>query len=235
MRTATVLPPYESVSKCEDGLLWQIENVGIAVVDAIPLRMDIDKIAQQRHRLLEGGFLEADGAPGVKLRTENVGREGDGASGVLFLREAEEVCSEADLRLHFLLAVTVVVVRNHGDDHALLIASADLEGLAVVVKLVGVAPAHAVAALARGGFRRARQAERGFFHADQMRSQNYAAGVAGPVSDVESGIVFRQVGVAGVAENRFDEIEIAHQAAGSEKARLHGARRIGACGRADGG
>src|SRR6202034_3951778 len=133
-----LLPPYEAVAKCEDRILRQVENVPIPAIDTIPFRMVLNEVAQKPHRLLERSFLEADGASGVEFRTENVGREGDGTSRVLFLREAEEACGVADLRLHFFLAVAVVVVRNHGDDHALLIASTDFERLAIVVQLVGV-------------------------------------------------------------------------------------------------
>ena len=92
-------------------------------------------------------------------------------------------------------------------------------------------PAHAVAALAIRGIVHMRQAERGFLHADQMRSEDHAAGVAGPVGHVESRIIFREMRVAAVAEDPFDEIEIAHQAAGSEEARLHGSRRVASGGR----
>jgi hypothetical protein len=38
---------------------------------------------------------------------------------------------------------------------------------------------------------------------------------------VERGIVLRQIGVAPIAENPFDEIEVAHQAAGREEPQLH--------------
>ncbi len=98
---------------------------------------------------------------------------------------------------------------------------ADLEGRAVVVELVRIAPAHAVAALAFGGPVEVRQAEASFFDSDEMRREDHAAGVAGPVGDVERGVVFGQMRIAAVAEDRFDEIEIADQAAGSEEADLH--------------
>ncbi len=68
-------------------------------------------------------LLQADGAVGVEFLPENVGGESDGAAGVLFLAEAEEIGGEADLRLHFLLAVAVVVVRDDGDHHAALVAA----------------------------------------------------------------------------------------------------------------
>ena len=46
-------------------------------------------------------------------------------------------------------------------------------------------------------------------HAGQMRSEDDAAGVAGPVLDVEAGVVLRQVRIAAVAEDALDEIQVA--------------------------
>ena len=132
---------------------------------------------------------------------ENVGGKGDGPAGMFLFGEAEQIGGVADLRFYFLLAVAVVVVRDDGDHHAAMVARADLEGLAVVVDLVGIAPAHAVAFLPGGGLGHMRQAERGFIHTDQVRRQDHAAGVAGPVRDVESGVVFGQVRIAGIAED----------------------------------
>ena len=173
------------------------------------------------HGLLEGNFFQTDGAVGVEVLAENVGGESDCAAGVLFLGEPEEIGGKADLRFHFLFAVAVIIVREDGDHHAAMIAGADFEGRAFVVEIFRIAPAHAVAALALGGLIEMRQAERGFLHADKMRRENHAAGVAGPVGDVESGVVFGQMRIAAIAEDRFDEIEIADEAAGREEARLH--------------
>ena len=66
-----------------------------------------------------------------------------------------------------------------------------------------------------------RQADVLLLHSDEMRGQNHAAGVSGPVLDVERGVVFREVGVASVAEDAFDEIQIAHQAGWGEEADFH--------------
>ncbi len=54
-----------------------------------------------------------------------------------------------------------------------------------------------------------------------MGGEEDAARVAGPVLGVEPGVVLRQKRVAGVAENRLDEVEVAHQARGGEETHLH--------------
>ena len=63
-------------------------------------------------------------------------REGDGSTGVLLLGISEEVRGVAELGLHLLLAVAVVVIRDEGDDDPALVAAGDLECAAVVVELV---------------------------------------------------------------------------------------------------
>ena len=54
-----------------------------------------------------------------------------------------------------------------------------------------------------------------------MRGEDHAPGVTAPVLGIEGGIVFRQVRVAGVAEDRLHEVEIADHAAGDKKPDLH--------------
>ena len=46
-----------------------------------------------------------------------------------------------------------------------------------------------------------------------MRREDHATAVASPAVDVERSVVIRNVGIARVAEDGFDEIEIADQAA----------------------
>ena len=152
---------------------------------------------------------------------------------MLLLGEPEEIRGVADLRLHFLFAVAVIIVREDGDHDAAMIPGAELESGAFVIKLVRTGPAHTVAPLAVRGVVHMRQTQRGFLHADEMRGEDHAAGVAGPVGHVESRVVFREMRIAAIAEDTFDEIEIADQAAGSEEARFHGSWRVGSGGGAN--
>src|SRR5688572_21807833 len=99
---------------------------------------------------------------------------------MLLLTRAVEVCGVADLGFYLLLAIAVVVVRDHGDDHAALVAAGDLERVAAVVALVRVAVAHAVADLTRRRLVRVRQPELQLRQAYQMGREDHAAGVAGP-------------------------------------------------------
>ena len=158
-------------------------------------------------------------AAGVEILPQHVRGKRDRAAGVLFLAEAVQIRGEADLRLHFLLAIAVIVVGDDRDHHAALVAARHLERAAAVVDFAGIAPAHAVAPLALGGVFVVRQAQSFFLMPDEMRRQNHAAGVAGPVHHVERGIVFRQIRIAAVAENAFHEIQIADQAGRREETR----------------
>ena len=72
------------------------------------------------------------------------------------------------------------------------------------------------------------KAEVFLLQAGQVRRKDDAAGMAGPVQDVQRGVVFGQIGIAAIAEDAFDEIQIADQASGREEARLHGLLRVGA-------
>ena len=54
-----------------------------------------------------------------------------------------------------------------------------------------------------------------------MRRENDAARMAGPMFHVEAGVVLRQIGVAAVAENAFDEIKIADEIARREETNFH--------------
>ena len=189
----------------------QIDRVTLRLSDkAVGIALDdvVERIRITRRQV--GVFL-----------TFVVAREDERAAGVLFLGETVEIGRVADLRLHFLLAVAEVVVGDQRDDHTARVAGAELEGVAAVVELALALVAHAVAALPLGRGIPLRESEQMLGHADEMRREDHAAGVAGPTVRVERGVVFGQVRVAAVAEDRFDEIEIGNQRTGDEEARFH--------------
>ena len=159
----------------------------------------------------------------AELAAQVVAREGDRAAGVLLLHAAEEVGRVADLGLDLLLAVAVVVVRDDGDDDAALVAGHELEGLAVVVELALLAPAHAVAPPALVGLLPRGQPQLLLGQGGQVRGQDDAAGVPGPGLRRQGGVVLRQVGVAPVAEDALDEVQVGHEPSGGDEADLHGA------------
>ena len=66
-----------------------------------------------------------------------------------------------------------------------------------------------------------REAEFPLGQAIQMRREDDAAGMTGPVFRIERGIIFRQVRIACVAKDAFDEVEICHQRTRNEKTRFH--------------
>ncbi len=166
------------------------------------------------------GVLGAGGADHVLL-AEVVAGEHQRAAGVLLLGVAEQVRRVADLGLDFLLAVAEVVVGDHRDDHATGVAGAHLERLAAVVELVGVRPAHAVASLSVGRLAGVRQAEGHLGDPGEVRREDHSAGVAGPGLRLQGGVVLRQVRVAAVAEDAFDEVEVGHEPTGNDEPGLH--------------
>ena len=106
------------------------------------------------------------------------------------------------------------------------VAAGDLERLAVVVQSrPGRASTCRRAAAARWRLSQCGRPEFLLGEPGQVRREDDAAGVAGPVLDVEPGVVLGQVRVAGVAEDRLDEVEVADQAARGEEADLHRSSR----------
>ena len=157
---------------------------------------------------------------GVGL-TQVVAREGDGTARVLLLDQPQEVGRVADLGLDLLLAVAEVVVRDHCDDDAPLVAGTRLERRTVVVALVRGSPAHAVAALALGGVVEVRQPELLLGEARQVGGEDHEAGVSGPGLGIERRVVLREVRIAAVAEDPLDEIEVGHHRRRGDETGLH--------------
>ena len=157
-----------------------------------------------------------------EILAEIEGRECDCTAGVFLLGVSEKVGGVGELGFHLLFTVTVVVVRDEGDDHAALVPAGDFESSAVVVFFVRGRPAHAVLFLALAGVFSFREAEFLLREGDEMRGENDATGMAGPVLGIEAGVVVRKVGVSGISEDAFHEIQVGDEVARGEKADFHG-------------
>ena len=190
-------------------------------IHRMPLRLALDRVAEQLERLRHGALVFQRQVRRVNLLGQVIAGKNKRPAGVFLLGVAEEVGRHAELRFDLLLAVAEVVVRNDRDHHPALVARRDLERRAVVVEFIFRLPAHPVAPLPLGGILPPGQSELRFGQPVEMRGENDAARVAGPMRRVQTGIVFRQIRVARVAEDALDEIQIAHQSAGHEKAHLH--------------
>ncbi len=158
-RAAGATPFDSSFPHTEFGVLRDVEDVRILAIDGVAFRLNLHAIAQPMHGFSERDFLSENGAPSVELRAQNISRKRDGTACMLFFAEAVEIGRIADLRLYFFFAIAVVIVGNHRNNDALLIAAGKFESIAAVVFFVFVAPAHAVFALPRGGLIEVRQAE----------------------------------------------------------------------------
>ena len=207
MLRLAVLGPRDVLAMDVDlHVLRHVVDLGPERVDGVAAGVAPRAVAQQRGHL---GVAVAGGHDPHLIGGEPVAQVEGGKrqrpAGVLLLGQAEQVGAVADLGLHFLLAVAEVVVGDEGDHHALGPARGELERAAVVVQLV---------------FALVRQAE--IFLADpgEVRREDDAAAVAGPAVHVERGVVGRQVGVAGVAEDALHEVEVGDQPAGREEPHL---------------
>ena len=154
---------------------------------------------------------------GLELGAERVAGKGQSTSRMLFLDIAQKVGGERDLGLHLLLAVAEVIIGNDGDNHPRGRAAGQLEGPTIVVQLTGIAPAHAVLLLPPGCHVPGRQAKLPLGQLRELRCKHNASRMPGPVLDVQTGIILGQVGIAGIAKDRLDEIEIADQPACAKK------------------
>ena len=212
-----------------DGLRVQVNLHGLrdviqvreAGVNAVALLLHEHPVAEQALGLFERvralGQVGGDAEPLAQI----ILRVDHRPARVFLLDAAEQVRREVDLGLDFLFAVAVVVVRDQRHHDALLVAGRDLEGVAVVVALVGGAPALVVAPLPLRGVVPVRQAGGLLGQRGQVRGEDDVARVAGPVFDVRPGVVLRQERVARVAEDALHEVQIAGQVAGGEELDLH--------------
>ena len=71
-----------------------------------------------------------------------------------------------------------------------------------------------------------RQAKLLFGETDQVRGEDDAAGMAGPVIDIQCGVELSQVRVTTVTENTLHEIQVTDQVAGCKETDFHGFFRI---------
>ena len=140
---------------------------------------------------------------------------------MFLLATAEEIRGVADLCLHLLFAITVIIVGDERDNDAGFVAAGQFERTAAIIEFIFILPAHPISALAFGSLIPMRKSDRFFRSLDQLRREDNAAGVAGPMFGVERGIIFRQNRIAAVSKNAFDEIQIAHEIAGHKKTDFH--------------
>ncbi len=215
------LPAYALAGHPHANIARYVDQVGPVLVDGITLGLNLDLLSQQFTHLAEGCRVLAGPAVNTIFFRVAAAGKGQRATGMLLLGHAAQVGGEPDLRFDLFFAVTVVVVRDHGHHHARGISRRDLEGIATVVSLLLILPAHSLVDLLLRCFRAVGQAQLLLGQGYQVGCQNHATGMTGPVLGVQRGVVFRQHRVTAVAEDAFDEIEVADQVAGGEETDLH--------------
>ena len=144
----------------------------------------------------------------LKIFTQIVTSEGEGAACVLFFGETVKVGGETNLCFDLFFAVAEVVIRDRCDNDTTGIAASDLEGSAVVVEFVFLFPAHTVALLAFSGVFDVGQTELDLGSSHKVWRKDDATAVTCPMGGIKSGVVFTDKRVTAVAEDGFYEVEI---------------------------
>ena len=216
-----LLPGHSLREQLESRILGDIKNVRMVTVDRVTLRMYLDGVAEQLHGLGKSARHVQGQIPHRNLLGQVVARKNERPARMLLLGIAEKIGRHPELRFDLLFAVAKVVVGNDRHHHTALVARRDLESCAVIVNFIRRFPAHPVAPLALGRFAPGRQSELGLGQLVEVRGQDDAAGVPGPMFGVERGIMVREIRITRIAENALDKVEIANQAARHEEAHLH--------------
>ena len=227
LRLAVFIPRDGLRVEVHTDFLRHIDDLRVLSIDAVAFGLQVHQLAAACVQVLERvtGRGVSTTVDAVFL-TVVAARKRQCTTGMFLFGHAEQVGRVTQLRLDFFLAVTEIVIRQHGHDHAALVARRQLECLAIIVQFIGGFPAHAVVLLSIGGLADMRQAGILLGHSHQVRGEDHATGRPGPVFHVECRIEFCQVRVAAVAENTLDEIQVADQVTGRQEMYFHGLLRV---------
>ena len=198
-----------------------VQDLRVLAVDGVALRLHGHALRKEPRHFLEVMAQLPHMHFAIEFFAQIPAREDQRATGVLLLAVAEEIRRVTELRFHLFFAVTIIIIRDNRHNHARLVPAGDLKRPAVIVEFILFAPAHAVPPLPLRRLLPGGQSHRFFGRPDQVRGQNHAPGVSGPVFRVQGRIIFRQQGVSPIAKNVFNEIQIAHEVARHKKTHLH--------------
>src|SRR4029077_16428252 len=92
--------PFDAaVAEMKLRVFRNVKDVRITAIDSVAFRPALRQLTEHAHPIVESGSLQTHGPARVKILTQNVGREGDRAAGVLLFAHAVKVGCEADLSL----------------------------------------------------------------------------------------------------------------------------------------
>src|SRR5436190_10141987 len=114
------------------------------------------------------------------------------ATGMLLFTQAKKIRRKADLSFDLLFAVTEVVIGDNRDHHPARITRGQIESTAVIVRFLGLLPAHPILPLTGSGLVVMGKTELLFSDSDQMRSEDDATRVARPMMNIQSRVVLLQ-------------------------------------------
>ena len=213
-------PPDALFVQLDVCVFRKVNDIPVGFINGVALGLEVDRINRTRDQAVEGLVHFFKETTETKILAEVVTGEGEGTAGMLLLRETVKVGGESNLGLHLFFAVPEVIISDGGDHPTGGIAAGDFKCAAFVVEFVFFFPAHSVAFLTLGCLGDLREPEFFLGGSNEVRRENDATGMPGPMLGVESGIVARKEGVASIAEDRLNEIEIADEIARRKEAHL---------------
>ncbi len=80
-------PFYPAVAYAEIGILRDVEDLGIQLVDGVAFGLDLHAVAELAHGIFEGDVLGQDRTARIELLAEHVSRKRDGAARRALLRK----------------------------------------------------------------------------------------------------------------------------------------------------
>mmetsp|Transcript_45215 Transcript_45215/g.76160 ORF Transcript_45215/g.76160 Transcript_45215/m.76160 type:complete len:262 (+) Transcript_45215:2517-3302(+) len=200
----------------------QVDDLREALVYSVAFGLQLDVVPQELHHI--GKLVLTFSQPAVvhpKGRPQPHLVEGQSASSVLFLGKPNQVGGVGQLRLHFLFTIPKIVVSQDRHHDALLCAMANLECSAIVVQLVLLLPTHPVSLLSVSGLGNVWQTHSLLREAFNVGCQDDAASGTGPALHIQRRVVDGEAGVPPVAEDVFNEIQVADQRPRHEESVLH--------------
>ena len=117
-------------------LIGDVNQIWKFAIDAISLRLDVHRMTVIPHHVNKRPLVHST-AVRLILIAKTVTRKRNRPAGMLLFHIAVQIGGKADLSLHFLLAVPVIIIGQQCDDHACFRTAGEFERRTIVVFFFG--------------------------------------------------------------------------------------------------